>query len=120
MPVATDRRQPIELQRQVQIGAGGTTGTLGSGAVVDNATLTFNRSNALTVANAISGSGGLVQAGSGTTSLMASNSYSGTTTISAGTLNANSTTAIGDGSATNTLVFNGGTLQYTGSNGTIF
>ena len=38
----------------LQIGAGGTTGTLGSGAVIDNATLTFNRSNALTVANAIS------------------------------------------------------------------
>ena len=42
----------------LQIGNGGTIGTLGTGAVVNNGTLTFNRSNAFTVANAISGTGG--------------------------------------------------------------
>ena len=41
----------------LQIGAGGTTGALGTGAVTNNATLQFNRSDALTVANAISGTG---------------------------------------------------------------
>jgi len=54
--------------------------------VVDNATLRINRSDAVTVANAISGTGALVQAGGGTTTLTGTNSYTGVTTISAGTL----------------------------------
>ena len=41
----------------LQIGNGGTTGNLGTGAVTNNSALAFNRSNSLTVANAISGSG---------------------------------------------------------------
>ena len=40
----------------LQIGNGGATGTLGSGAVIDNSTLEFKRSDSYTVANAISGS----------------------------------------------------------------
>jgi len=40
---------------------------LGSGAVVDNATLRINRSDAVTVANAISGTGALVPGRRGTT-----------------------------------------------------
>ncbi|MFG6490639.1 autotransporter-associated beta strand repeat-containing protein, partial [Roseateles sp. BYS78W] len=39
----------------LQVGNGGTTGTLGSGAVTDNAALVFDRSNAFTVSNTISG-----------------------------------------------------------------
>ncbi|TCH99805.1 hypothetical protein EJV46_03810 [Roseococcus sp. SYP-B2431] len=70
----------------LQVGAGGTTGTLGTGAVVNNAALIFDRSDSVTVANAISGSGTVEQAGTGTTILTGGNSYSGTTTISAGTL----------------------------------
>jgi autotransporter-associated beta strand protein len=72
----------------LQIGNGGLTGTIGdgSGAVVDNATLSFNHSNSFTVANAISGTGVLNQIGTGTTILTGTNTYGGTTTISAGTL----------------------------------
>jgi autotransporter-associated beta strand protein len=70
----------------LQIGNGGTTGTLGSGIVVNNANLTFNRSNTVTVANAISGTGSLTQAGSGTLILTGSNSYTGGTSVGAGTL----------------------------------
>jgi filamentous hemagglutinin family protein len=70
----------------LQIGAGGTVGTLGSGAVTNDAALSINRSDALTVANAISGAGNLAQIGTGTTTLTGSNTYTGTTTISAGTL----------------------------------
>lgn len=105
----------------LQIG-NGTTGTLGSGAVTDNAALKFNRSNALTVANAISGSGTLTQAGAGTTTLTNTNTYTGTTTISAGVLSVGSVadggTASNIGQSTNAatnLVFDGGTLQYTGA-----
>ena len=42
---------------------GGNTGTLGSGAVRDNAALTFELATGATIANAISGSGTLTQAG---------------------------------------------------------
>ena len=47
----------------LQVGTGGTTGTLGSGPVTDNALLVFNRSDALTVANAIAGTGAVTNAG---------------------------------------------------------
>src|SRR4029079_12435163 len=40
----------------LQIGNGGTTGTLGSGAVTDNANLAFNRTATVTWTTAISGS----------------------------------------------------------------
>ncbi len=80
----------------LQVGSGGTTGTLGSGAVVDNATLLFNRSDSLTVSNALSGSGAVVQQGSGTLVLTGTNSYSGGTTVSAGTLQGNATSLQGN------------------------
>lgn len=70
----------------LQIGDGGTTGTLGRGSVENNAALVFNRSDTLTLSNPISGSGEVRQIGAGTTILTGKNSYSGTTTISAGTL----------------------------------
>lgn len=69
----------------LQLGAGGITGAV-QGNIVNNATLAVNRSDALTLSGTISGSGTLVQAGSGTTILTADNSYTGGTTISAGTL----------------------------------
>ena len=56
-------------RRRCSIGDGGTTGTLGTGAVTNNADLAFNRSNALTVANVISGTGTVNQVGAGTTDL---------------------------------------------------
>ena len=57
------------------------------------------------------GSMALIKTGVGTQVFASNNSYSGTTTITAGILNANASAALGNGSATNTLVFNGGTLQ---------
>ena len=72
----------------LQVGIGGSSETLGSGPIVDNATLAFNRSDtALNISQAISGSGGVLQNGSGMTTLSAANTYSGATTVTAGTLN---------------------------------
>ncbi|WP_421989058.1 beta strand repeat-containing protein [Roseococcus sp.] len=95
----------------LQVGAGGTSGTLGSGAVTNNAALIFNRSDPVTVANEISGNGTVEQAGTGTTILTGNNSYSGPTTISAGTLqigNGGTTGSLGTGNVVNngSLVFN--------------
>jgi len=72
----------------LQVGDGGTTGTLGSGnvSVTGNNTLAFNRSDALSVANAISGAGVVSQIGAGTTTLSGNNTYTGATVVNAGTL----------------------------------
>src|SRR5258705_1205297 len=53
----------------LQVGAGGVTGTLGSGAVVDNAGLSVSRSDAITIGNAISGTGTLTKLSAGTTAV---------------------------------------------------
>lgn len=94
----------------LRVGNGGTSGNLGSGAVENNAALVFNRSDTFTFANLISGVGVVEQMGSGTTILTADNTYAGSTTISAGTLqvgNGGATGAIGAGA-----VVNNGTLAY--------
>ena len=69
----------IGSQSTLQIGNGGTSGTLGTGAVIDNGTLTFNRSDTVTLFAPISGSGSVTQSGSGTLILSGNNSYSGGT-----------------------------------------
>jgi autotransporter-associated beta strand protein len=94
----------------LQVGNGGTVGTLGTGGVTDNAALVFNHSDNITVSNAISGSGSLTQAGSGTLILTGNNSY-GTTSITAGVLqigNGGSSGTLGNGTVTDntSLVFN--------------
>jgi fibronectin-binding autotransporter adhesin len=76
-----------------ELGAGGTTGSIGGGAIVDKGTLFIFRSNAITLTNAISGGGVLWQTGSGVTSINTANTYTGGTKLSAGTL------AIGNGGA---------------------
>ncbi|MGA2063424.1 MAG: autotransporter-associated beta strand repeat-containing protein [Thermoguttaceae bacterium] len=70
----------------LQIGNYGSTGSLGPGNVVDNATLMFSLSGTVTVANNISGNGNLTQAGLGTLVLTGSNTYTGGTYIDGGTL----------------------------------
>ena len=92
----------------LQLGAGGTSGALG-GTFIDDSILVFDRSDVLIQAGAIGGSGALTQAGSGTLILTGSNTYSGGTTISAGTLQiGNGATAgsiAGDVTDNGTLVF---------------
>ncbi|WP_433741522.1 autotransporter-associated beta strand repeat-containing protein [Pseudomonas putida] len=96
----------------LQVGSGGTTGTLGTGALSNNDMLAFNRSDTYTYGGVISGTGALDQRGTGTTVLTGNNTYTGSTTISAGTLQLGDGTANGGGSIagniTNnaTLVFN--------------
>jgi fibronectin-binding autotransporter adhesin len=69
----------------LQVGDGGATGTL-PGNVANNNTLAFNRSDNIAFDGIISGSGELIQQGTGMLSLTSANSYSGKTTIAAGTL----------------------------------
>ena len=92
----------------LQLGDGGADGSI-LGDVLDNGTLAFNRSDVATFAGTISGSGGVAQIGTGTTILTGINTYSGGTTISAGTLQ------LGDGGADGSIlgdVLDNGTLAF--------
>ena len=66
----------------LQIGAGGTAGSI-TGNVTDNGTLAFSRSDGVTYAGIISGSGSLIVAGKLT--LTGVNTFNGTTTINSST-----------------------------------
>lgn len=82
----------------------------------------FNRSNAITFGGNVSGTGALTQQGADALTLTGNNTYTCVTTITVGTL---SVATIGDGgiagnlgqasNAAGNIVFNGGTLQYTGA-----
>ena len=76
----------------------GTTSSL-QGNIANNAALIFQRDTSGTFSGDISGSGTLTKLGVGTVTLSDSNTYSGRTTISGGTLSL--------GHATNTLADNG-------------
>ena len=80
----------------LQLGNGGTSGSI-VGNVVNNASLIFNRSDAITFDGVISGSGTVRQVGSGITTLTGTNSYAGATSVEAGTLivNGNQSAATG-------------------------
>jgi fibronectin-binding autotransporter adhesin len=81
----------------LQLGDGGSTGSI-VGDVTDNGALVFDRSDNMTFAGLISGSGSVTQQGTGTTVLTGNHSYTGGTTISAGTLQ------LGDGGASGSIV----------------
>lgn len=111
----------------LQIGSGGTTGSLVSD-ILNNTSLIFNRNNAYTYGGVISGEGSLTQAGTAAsvTTLTGNNTYTGGTTISSGTLQLGDGGTSGSvaGNITNnaTLAFNhsdaiayGGQISGTGS-----
>jgi autotransporter-associated beta strand protein len=104
------------LQGGLQIGAGGTTGSLaGDVATYDGTTFAISRSDAVTFSGNISGAGGFYKLGTGTTTLTGANTYTGGTTLAGGTLALGSSGALG---STGTLSFTGGTLQYSAANTT--
>ena len=104
----------------MQIGNGGTTGTLGSGNIFNNSSLIFNRTDSgLVVSSVISGSGSISQNGSGTTTLTGTNTYTGSTNVTAGML------SIGNGSTTGSIlpssvvnISSGATMQFYNDGGT--
>ena len=77
----------------LQVGDGTTNGSLGSVNVADNASLVFNRSNNVVMSGVISGSGSVAQNGTGILTLSATNTYTGSTLINAGTLALNAVPA---------------------------
>lgn len=101
----------------LQLGNGGTTGSI-VGNVTDNGALVFNRSDTLTFAGAISGTGSVDQNGAGTTRLTGtSNSYSGATSVNSGTLQAGIANTFSPNSAV--TVAAAGTLDLNGFSQTV-
>jgi autotransporter-associated beta strand protein len=96
----------IDPTGRLQIGAGGTSGSLASTTITNNGILAFNRSDTLTQGTGaflwttISGSGVVEKGGSGELVLNVSNSYSGGTNLFAGTLRLGHVNAIGSGPLT--------------------
>ncbi|MFC5457737.1 beta strand repeat-containing protein [Prosthecobacter fluviatilis] len=89
-------------------------GTYGSGAIVNNAALVLNRPEDFFFANTLSGGGTLTQQGAGTAILSGNNAaFTGTITVSAGTLKLGSASALGDTTG-GTLVSAGAALDVTG------
>ncbi|HEX4327935.1 MAG TPA: autotransporter-associated beta strand repeat-containing protein, partial [Burkholderiales bacterium] len=96
----------IDAGGTLQVGNGNAGGSLGSGVVTDNGSLVFNRSDVITVSNAISGSGSVTQQGSFVT-LSGANTYSGNTNLVAGVLQAQGANTL---SANSVVVMTAGTL----------
>lgn len=91
----------INSSGRLQLGTGGTLGSLASTSLINNGVLAFNRSDNLTQGtsfwSSISGSGILEKLGSGALVLNAANNYAGGTNLLAGTLLLNHSSAIGSG-----------------------
>ena len=98
----------------LQIGSGGLGGTL-VGNVINNAALVLDGAGAITAT--ISGPGTLTKTSAGIVNLggAAANTYTGLTTVSAGSLVLSKPTGI-DAIAGNIVVEAGATLRYTGNN----
>ncbi|MCU0795405.1 MAG: autotransporter adhesin family protein [Akkermansiaceae bacterium] len=82
------RQGPVTIASgaTLQVGAGGATGSLGSGTVALDGSLTIDRSGTLTFANVLTGAGAFLKDGSGTLALSGNSSgFTGTTTLAEGT-----------------------------------
>ncbi len=104
----------------LQLGNSGSGGKLStSSAITNNGSLIFNETDAVTQGtdfsgSAISGTGSVTQAGSGTLTLNAANTYGGKTFVNDGTLSISSDGNLGTAPASavaDQLTFNGGTLK---------
>ena len=114
----------------------GTTGLLGSGNygenISNNGMLIYGGANNQTLGGTISGSGALVQSGTASLTLTGDNTYSGTTTVTNGTLVLNGThtngaaytiqsggTLLGTGRTASSVTVNSGGVIQPGSGSTI-
>ena len=105
---------------------GGTatvTGRVLQGAASGGAqlvTLSPGSGESISLGSALTNTGGninsVLKVGLGTVTLVANNTYTGQTATDGGVLSISASTNLGDGSATNIVASNGGTLRSTGAN----
>jgi autotransporter-associated beta strand protein len=99
----------IDAASTLTLGNGRAGGSI-VGGVVNDGTFIIDRSDSFTFGGAISGTGAFVQAGSGTTVLTGVSTYTGSTSVNAGTLEVDGSIA----NSSNVTVVSGGTLSGTG------
>lgn len=108
--------QTIISSGTLQVGSGGTTGTI-SDNVLNNSILAFNRSDNVSYNGVISGSGSLDKSGAGTLTLTGVNTYTGGTSVGPGILRLGGNDRI---AATGRLfLFSTGTFDLAGFNQTV-
>lgn len=73
-------------QGTLALGDGGTTGSVGSGDIINNGTLVIDRSDEISIANAITGTGNLVHDGAGATTFPSVLGSTGGVTINEGSV----------------------------------
>ena len=100
----------------LQVGDGGTTGSLAGGInVLSSSALAFNRSDDITATNVISGAGTIVQSGTGRLTLSTANpSFSGSLQAPAGTVRVTNGGALGTGTISPGGGANSGTVELDG------
>jgi autotransporter-associated beta strand protein len=98
----------------LSIGAGGAAPAIAAGLVVNQAgTVRFDQTDVLVFGESLSGSGAIVQSGSGRTTFTAANTgFTGSITINAGEVRVEDPGSGGDLNATSIVVNNGGTFQF--------
>jgi fibronectin-binding autotransporter adhesin len=105
-------------QGWLMIGNGGTTGSLPGGVTVNQGgSLVVNRSNVYTLPNAVTGTGDLLQAGTGTTILSNPQGYQGATVVGFGELQVNLGAANNILPTSADLRLNGGRINFIGGSG---
>jgi autotransporter-associated beta strand protein/T5SS/PEP-CTERM-associated repeat protein len=114
----------------LNLGIGGLAGAINTPAIANDGRIVANFTDPLTLAAAISGTGTLSKAGPGTLTLTGNSSYTGATTVNAGTLSVNGSIAssaltvnpggtIGGTGVIGSTTINGGTLAPGNSIGTL-
>ncbi len=96
----------------LQLGAGGSSGELGTGTVTvqSGAVLSFNRDDRVEITQNITGAGSIHHNGTGKTILAGTNDFTGSTVVNAGILQITSATALQG--TTNLSVLSGATFSY--------
>lgn len=96
------RLLPTAASTPLVVPTGGISGTTNSisGQIINNSTVTFSQTTNGTFNGTISGTGNLIKAGPRSVTLAQANTYSGGTSILAGTLISGNASALGTGSVT--------------------
>jgi len=110
----------ISNNAAVQLGGNDSSGVLPSGGITLNGTLNINRTDDITVANTISGTGTLFKTNNNTLTLSAANgTWAGAALITQGTLKIGAANAVGSGGNTPITISRGATLDFNGISGNL-